>query len=278
MSNSVTMKELMLQVFGFIEEKFAAYSGYKCKHTSRFPEDLFRRVQFGNEGKKVVLLLGEKGAGKTALAIDMVRQLTNHESYSPIRANVLSLTHSSEEIALRLLSVKSRVALNKLRSGNLTSDDWRLIAGATGELADATMEVAGGPLSFQEVAKGCSASCDQPKYDLTLIVSIVSPEDLDFQSTHAFLDKVITQLSGIQSEVVICLIDLPDKCLSQCFVKNLFKCHESEIWMLCRDREKGRSTSTATLMVGGRPPSNHSVYKLQYNKSFEVFEYSSGKD
>ncbi len=52
---------------------------------------------------------------------------------------VFSLEMSAEQIALRLLSVASRVPFSKLRKGDITNDEWDRLTNAASRLTDANL-------------------------------------------------------------------------------------------------------------------------------------------
>lgn len=79
----------------------------------------------------LVIVAARPSMGKSALALHLARNMAvDHQK----KVGVFSLEMSSEQIALRLLSLESRVPFEKLRRAELDKDDWNRLTDAASRL------------------------------------------------------------------------------------------------------------------------------------------------
>jgi len=82
---------------------------------------------------------------------------------------IFSLEMSKTEITMRLLSAEARVALNHMRTGSMTDDDWARLARRMGEVAEAPLYIDDSPnLTMMEIRS--KARRLKQRHDLKLIV------------------------------------------------------------------------------------------------------------
>ncbi len=82
--------------------------------------------------KSDLILIGARPAmGKTSFALNIARNVAMKGK----KTVFFSLEMSNEQLAARVLSTEARVESNKLRSGNISSDEWMRIAEATSLLS-----------------------------------------------------------------------------------------------------------------------------------------------
>lgn len=84
------------------------------------------RLTHGFQPGDLIILAARPSMGKTAVALNLVM---NVAAYQPDKAVALfSLEMSAESLAMRLLSAKSRVEGDKLKTGRLNAnDEWNLV-------------------------------------------------------------------------------------------------------------------------------------------------------
>jgi replicative DNA helicase len=101
----------------------------------------------GLQNSDLLILAGRPSMGKTALAInialngceylyDIAKKETNNPQLAPPAVGFFSLEMSSEQLAARMLSMVSKVNASKMRTGNLTDEDFTHIVRANKELQD----------------------------------------------------------------------------------------------------------------------------------------------
>eukprot|EP00871_Galdieria_phlegrea_P000622 jgi/Galph1/1560/GphlegSOOS_G231.1 len=86
-------------------------------------EDLDSMTQ-GLQRSDLIIIAGRPSMGKTALALNIVFNACKKEKMA---AAIFSLEMSKQQIIYRLLSYESSISLTKLRSGRLSTEDWKLI-------------------------------------------------------------------------------------------------------------------------------------------------------
>ncbi len=85
-------------------------------------------ITTGLNRSDMIIVGARPGMGKTSFALNLARNVAGQGR----TVAVFSLEMSREQIANRLLSSEAKVSVKKMRTGNLTADEWtRLFAAAT---------------------------------------------------------------------------------------------------------------------------------------------------
>ena len=114
----------------------------------------------------MVTVAGRPGSGKSTLALDFARSaaVKHHKSTA-----IFSLEMGSIEIMMRLFSAEAGVALQSMRSGHMSDQDWTRLARRSSELADAPLYIDDSPnLTMMEIR--AKARRLKQRNDLQLIV------------------------------------------------------------------------------------------------------------
>ena len=100
----------------------------------------FDRLTGGLRPGDLVIVAGRPSMGKTTLAVNMAEYAAVHPG---TRASVaiFSMEMPSEQVITRMLASIGGVALNNLRSGKISDDDWVRITSATSQLSEAKIFV-----------------------------------------------------------------------------------------------------------------------------------------
>lgn len=96
------------------------------------------RLLGGMQKSNLVILAARPSMGKTSLALEIMRHIAV-DTKKPV--GMFSLEMSKDEIVDRLLSSQSGVDLFKIRSGQLTDDDFSSIGEAMGALSEAPIYI-----------------------------------------------------------------------------------------------------------------------------------------
>ena len=88
----------------------------------------------GMQAGNLLILAARPGQGKTAFVLNIAQHITAHDN---IPTGFFSLEMSKEELVDRLLVSQADVDAWKLKTGNLSEDDFSKISEAMGELAEA---------------------------------------------------------------------------------------------------------------------------------------------
>lgn len=90
----------------------------------------------GLEPGDVVVIAGRPSMGKTALAMQIAEQVSETQ---PVQ--VFSLEMSAQALAMRQAASVGKIDLMKLRTGQLTNDDWQHLTYALGKLNERPMYI-----------------------------------------------------------------------------------------------------------------------------------------
>lgn len=88
----------------------------------------------GLQKSDLIILAARPSMGKTALALDLIRTISVS---TKVPTGIFSLEMSKDQLVDRLLSAQSDVNLWKIRTGNLTEEDFEKINYGMGSLAEA---------------------------------------------------------------------------------------------------------------------------------------------
>ncbi len=91
-------------------------------------------ITTGLNRSDLIIVGARPGMGKTSFALNIARNVAMQQKRT---VAVFNLEMSREQMVNRLLSSEARVSSKKLRTGNLTPDEWTRLASAAGQLGQA---------------------------------------------------------------------------------------------------------------------------------------------
>ena len=92
----------------------------------------FDHTLHGLQKGDLIVLAARPAMGKTAVALNMAMNVAAYQPRGAVA--IFSLEMSAEQLATRLLSAKSHIPGDKLRTGRLSDSDWNRLNEAAGEL------------------------------------------------------------------------------------------------------------------------------------------------
>jgi replicative DNA helicase len=102
---------------------------------------------------QLIILAARPALGKSTLGLDIARSASIHHDLPSI---VFSLEMGRSEIAMRLLSAESSVALQSMRKGTVHANDWTTIAQTRGRINDAPLYIDDSPnMTLVEIRAKC---------------------------------------------------------------------------------------------------------------------------
>jgi replicative DNA helicase len=121
----------------------------------------------GLQPSDLILVAARPSMGKTAFVLNIVQNITMRKKISCI---VFSLEMSAEQLVNRLLSMESSVDSQKLRTGNLSDNDWNsLIEGAV-SVGSSTLAIDDTPgISINELRSKCRKMKLEKGLDIIII-------------------------------------------------------------------------------------------------------------
>jgi replicative DNA helicase len=145
-------------------EKIASTGGVGAGLPTGFQQ--LDEITNGLHPGQMITIAGRPGSGKSTLALDIARS-TAVKHHKP--TVVFSLEMGKLEIMMRLFAAESTVALQSMRSGHMSDQDWTRLARRSGELAEAPLFIDDSPnLTMMEI-RAKSRRLRQ-RHDLQLIV------------------------------------------------------------------------------------------------------------
>lgn len=124
----VPAAEVLLETFVELEKKYihGSLSGIS---SGFFDLDLLTQ---GFQKSDLIIIAGRPSMGKTAFALNLAR---NMSELQPFPVTIFSLEMSRQQIMYRFLSMESQIMNSRLRSGNISTEEWSLVSKAIGYLA-----------------------------------------------------------------------------------------------------------------------------------------------
>jgi replicative DNA helicase len=90
----------------------------------------------GLQGGQMIIVAARPAIGKSTIGLDFCRAASIKHGMT---SAIFSLEMSRNEITMRLLSAEARIALNHMRNGHMTDDDWSRLARKMGEVSSAPL-------------------------------------------------------------------------------------------------------------------------------------------
>lgn len=85
---------------------------------------------------QMIIVAARPAMGKSTLAMDFCRSASIHHGITSV---IFNMEMPRSELAMRLLSAESGVWLSKMRSGKMTSQDWRKVSETTSRVSEAPL-------------------------------------------------------------------------------------------------------------------------------------------
>ncbi len=120
----------------------------------------------GFHAGNMIVVAARPAVGKSTLALDIARNASIKQGLTSV---IFSLEMSRSEITMRMLSAEAKIALNNIRSGHLSDDEWGRLAKKMGEIHSAPLFIDDSPnLSLMEIR--AKARRLKQRHDLKLII------------------------------------------------------------------------------------------------------------
>nr|CAA9324661.1 MAG: Replicative DNA helicase (DnaB) [uncultured Nocardioidaceae bacterium] len=120
----------------------------------------------GLQGGQMIIVAARPAIGKSTIGLDFCRSASIKHGMT---SAIFSLEMSRNEITMRLLSAEARIALNHMRNGHMTDDDWSRLARKMGEVSSAPLFIDDSAnLTMMEIR--AKARRLKQRHDLKLVV------------------------------------------------------------------------------------------------------------
>lgn len=152
----------------------------------------------------LILLAARPGMGKTSFALNIAKYVSDK-----FKTMVFSLEMSKEQLASRLLSIECEIAGNKLRRGNLSDEDWKLVLKASDAFSESKLYI--------DDTAGITVNEMKARVKRLGDVSLVIIDYLQLISSCKRVSNRVQEISEITRQLKIMAkeLNIPIICLSQ---------------------------------------------------------------
>ncbi len=127
----VPVKEVLMDTFDKIENLYHNQGNVTGVSTGFI--DLDKRLS-GLQPSDLVILAARPSMGKTTLALNMAQYISVKEK---LPVAIFSLEMSKDQLVQRMLCAEANINAHRLRTGDLTGEDWPKLTKAIGPLSEA---------------------------------------------------------------------------------------------------------------------------------------------
>lgn len=131
----VDIRTVLVQTFDRIEQLYANKASVTGLPTGFADLD---EMLSGLQPAELIVIAARPSMGKTALALNIAQHAAMVERVPVL---IFSLEMSKEQLAQRMLCAEARVDSQRLRKGDLRSDDWPRLSRALGDLSEAPVYI-----------------------------------------------------------------------------------------------------------------------------------------
>ena len=128
----------------------------------------FDRITTGLHENEFIIIAARPAMGKTAFALNMATNVAKDPTKT---VAVFNLEMGAEQLALRMISSLGQIEGYKLRTGNLTNNDWKRLNEGMSQLADSNVFIDDTPgITIGEIRAKCRRLASSEKgLDLVII-------------------------------------------------------------------------------------------------------------
>lgn len=103
---------------------------------------LFDKLTMGLQNEYLILIAGRPSVGKTALMLNMIEHMTLKNNHPAL---LISLEMGAPSLLQRTISRKMEISTYKIRSGNLSENEWALMSKVGGSMTSQPFYIADAP-------------------------------------------------------------------------------------------------------------------------------------
>jgi replicative DNA helicase len=120
----------------------------------------------GLHAGQMIIIAARPAIGKSTVGLDLARSASIRHG---LTSAIFSLEMSRNEIAMRLLSAEASIALNHLRGGTMSDNDWQKLARKMSAVSEAPLFIDDSPnMTMMEIRAKCRRL--KQRHDLRLVI------------------------------------------------------------------------------------------------------------
>jgi primary replicative DNA helicase (EC 3.6.1.-) len=127
------IKDILLRTYDYIEELHNRQGGI-TGIPSGFDE--LDRLTAGFQKNDLIIVAARPSVGKTAFALNIAQNVATKTDET---VAIFSLEMGADQLVMRMLSAEGNIDAQKLRTGNLSEEDWKRLTMAMGTLSNASI-------------------------------------------------------------------------------------------------------------------------------------------
>ena len=157
----------------------------------------------------LIILAARPAMGKTAVALNLAMNVAAYQPNDAVA--VFSLEMAAEQLAMRLLSAKSRIEGDKLKTGRLSNDDWNRLNEAAGELRMSKIYIDDTPgIKVPEIFSKCRRLQAEQGLSLVLIdyIQLITSASNRGENRQQEVSEISRSLKALARELKVPVIAL----------------------------------------------------------------------
>lgn len=163
-SGPVAVKDLVTETVDKIDQLFKLDNPITGTQTGYNDLDM---MTSGLQGGDMTVVAGRPSMGKTSFAMNIAEHVAIKSQKNVL---VFSMEMPAGSLAMRMMSSLGRIDQNRVRTGQLTDDDWPRLTSAVGMLSEAPMFIDDTPAMSPSEMKGVARRLVREHGELGLIV------------------------------------------------------------------------------------------------------------
>lgn len=150
--NQQKLSQKIYTITEIIDEVFVEMKGKLKKQTNLGLKTSFKDLDSiiqGFQNSDLIIIAGRPSMGKTAFSLNLAKNIV--ENYN-IPLIIFTLEMSRQQIIYRLISNTSNINTNRLKSGKMNSEEWKLLGNSMKQIATLPIFIDDNPnLTLQEI-------------------------------------------------------------------------------------------------------------------------------
>ena len=157
----------------------------------------------------LIIIAARPSMGKTAVALNLAMNVAAYQTDGSVA--IFSLEMAAEQLAMRLLSARSRIEGDKLKTGRLTNDDWNRVNEAAAELKGTGIYIDDTPgIKVPEIFSKCRRLQTEHGLNLILIdyIQLITSSGHRGENRQQEVSEISRNLKALARELKVPVIAL----------------------------------------------------------------------
>lgn len=200
-----TIKDVLIEVYDTIEQLHHATSDITGVSSGFRDLD---RITSGFQRNDLIIVAARPSVGKTAFALNVAQSVAVNTDEN---VAIFSLEMGAEQLVQRMLCAEGNIDSQRLRNGQLQSDDWSKLTMAMGSLSNAGIYIDDSPgIRVSEIRSKCRRLKQESGLGMILIdyLQLIQGSGNSRENRQQEVSEISRQLKGLARELNVPLIAL----------------------------------------------------------------------